>query len=148
MEDKKIEITWDKNADDFGSLIRILENIQAKYKMSEWELPLLFRIGLAVHPIVTINHHLTLEVDGLHPNNNSEYVNLGAEYKFITPGFGAVALRAGYKGLFMIDHNYGPTFGGGLKLDLSPGRSVNLDYAFRTFGVLGNVHCFSAGVSF
>jgi hypothetical protein len=124
------------------------QNLQAKYKMSEWELPLLFRIGLAVHPIVAMNHHLTVEVDGLHPNNNSEFVNLGTEYKYITPGFGEVVLRAGYKGLFMVNSNFGATFGGGLKLYLSASQSVNLDYAFRSFSVLGNVHCFSVGVSF
>jgi hypothetical protein len=124
------------------------QNLQGKYRMSEWELPLLFRIGLAVHPISAMSQHLTVEVDGLHPNNNSEFVNFGAEYKTIMPGFGDVSLRAGYKGLFMVDSNFGPTFGGGLKLYLSASRSVNLDYAFRSFSVLGNVHCFSAGVSF
>jgi hypothetical protein len=124
------------------------QNIQAKYKMSDWELPLLFRIGMAVNPIATMSHRLTIEADAMHPNNNSEYVNIGAEYAYAYPGFGEAALRAGYKGLFMVDNQYGATFGGGLKIYLSPANAVTMDYAFRTFGVLGNVHCFSVGVSF
>lgn len=124
------------------------QNLQAKYKMQNWELPLLFRVGIAVTPIKRANQEMTLEVDALHPNNTSEFINLGAEYKFMLPGFGALTLRGGYKGLFMVDHNYGPTFGGGLKIYVSPTRSFNLDYAYRSLGVLGNVHSTSFGVAF
>ena len=124
------------------------QNLQAKYKMSDWELPLIFRVGLAVHPIVLSNQRLTIEVDALHPNNMSESLNVGAEYKFIVPGFGNFSLRGGYKGLFMVDSNYGPTFGGGMKFYLAPSKAVNIDYAYRTLGVLGDVHCTSFGVSF
>jgi len=124
------------------------QNLQAKYKMSDWELPLMFRVGLAFYPLVLSNQRLTVEVDALHPNNMSEYVNVGAEYKFIMPGFGDLCLRAGYKGLFMVDSNYGPTFGGGIKFYMSPKRSVNIDYAYRTLGVLGDVHCTSFGIAF
>ena len=124
------------------------QNLQAKYKMSEWELPLLFRVGIAVHPIVADLHRLTLEVDALHPNNNSEYLNLGAEYKFLAPGFGDFSLRAGYKGLYMVNSNYGLTLGAGFKVHLSPQQSLSIDYAYRTFGVLGKVHCTSFGIAF
>jgi hypothetical protein len=124
------------------------QNLQAKYKMSDWELPLLFRVGLALHPLVLANQRLTLEVDALHPNNTSEYINVGAEYKFIASGFGDFMLRAGYKGLFMIDSNYGPTFGGGIKFYLSPMNAVKIDYAYRSLGVLGNIHATSFGITF
>jgi len=124
------------------------QNLQAKYKMQDWELPLLFRVGVALTPIKRANQELMIEVDALHPNNMSEFVNVGAEYKFMLPGFGALTLRGGYKGLFMVDNNYGPTFGGGLKVFVSPRRSFNIDYAYRSLGVLGNVHCTSFGVAF
>jgi len=122
--------------------------LQAKYKMADWELPLLFRVGLAFHPIVLANQRLTVEVDALHPNNMSESVNIGGEYKFMVPGFGDFSLRAGYKGLFMVDSNYGPTFGGGMKFYLSSTMAVNIDYAYRSLGVLGDVHATSVGLAF
>ncbi len=124
------------------------QNLQAKYKMSDWELPLMFRVGVAVTPIMLSSQSLTIEVDALHPNNMSEYLNVGAEYKFMLPGFGDFILRGGYKGLFMVDSNFGPTFGGGLKVFVAPGKSFTIDYAYRTIGVLGNVHCTSFGVAF
>ena len=123
------------------------QNLQAKYKMSDWELPLIFRVGMSLTPIARANQRLTLEV-ALHPNNMSESLNLGAEYTYIVPGFGNFSLRGGYKGLFLVESNYGPTFGGGIKYYLSPSLSFNIDYAYRTLGVLGDVHCTSFGVSF
>ena len=124
------------------------QNLQGKYKMSDWELPLMFRVGIALTPIMLSHQSLTVEIDALHPNNMSEFVNLGAEYKFVLPGFGDLSLRGGYKGLFMVDNNFGPTFGGGMKVFVAPGKSFSIDYAFRSIGVLGNVHCTSFGVAF
>ncbi len=124
------------------------QNLQGKYNMSDWELPLIFRVGIAVTPIAFANQKLTIEVDALHPNNMSESLNVGAEYKFFAPGFGDFSLRAGYKGLFLINTNYGPTFGGGLNFHLSPNLSVNIDYAYHTLGVLGDIHSSCFGVHF
>ncbi len=124
------------------------QNLQGKYKMSEWELPLIFRVGIAVTPISLGNQKLVLEADALHPNNMGESINAGAEYKFFAPGYGDFSLRAGYKALFLEKSNYGPTFGAGLNYHLSPNLSFNIDYAYRTLGVLGNIHCSSFGVQF
>jgi hypothetical protein len=124
------------------------QNVQGKYRMQDWELPLIFRVGISVDPIVLASHRLTLEVDALHPNNMSESINLGAQYKFGAPGFGDFYLRGGYKGLFMVDSQYGPTFGGGIKWYMGPARYINIDYAFRSIGDLGNVHCTSLSVAF
>jgi len=124
------------------------QNLQAKYNMQDWELPLLFRVGIAVDPIVISNQRLTLEVDALHPNNMSEFINAGAQYTFTVPGFGDFFLRGGYKALFMVDSNYGPTFGGGLKMFVGPQKHINIDYAYRSIGDLGNVHTTSLGIAF
>ncbi len=78
----------------------------------------------------------------------SEYVNMGTEYKFFAPGFGDFSLRAGYKGLFLVDTNFGPTFGFGLNLHLSPNLSVNTDFSYHTLGVLGDIHSLSFGFQF
>ncbi len=124
------------------------QNLQGKYKMEDWELPLIFRVGLSFDPIVLNQQRLTFEVDALHPNNTSEYLNVGAQYQFTAPGFGDFFLRGGYKGLFIVDQLYGTTFGGGVRWHLSPSKSLQIDYAYRSIGDLGYVHCTSMGVAF
>ncbi len=124
------------------------QNLQGKYNMAEWELPLLFRVGVAVTPIVFANHKLTIEVDALHPNNMSEFVNIGTEYKFFAPGFGDFSLRAGYKGIFLVDSNFGLTLGAGLNFHLSRNLSVNTDFGYHTIGVLGDILSISFGFHF
>ena len=124
------------------------QNVQGKYNMSEWELPQIFRIGLALAPIDIANNKLTIEIDATHPNNMSEYVNMGAEYKFTAPGFGDLSLRAGYKGLFLIDSIYGLRFGGGLNYYVSPNLSMKIDYAYQSIGVLGDINSLTIGIAF
>lgn len=124
------------------------QNLQGKYKMQDWEVPLLFRVGLSFNPIVLSNQRIQMEVDALHPNNTSEYLNIGGQYIYNIPGFGEVYIRGGYKGLFLIDSQYGFSAGGGIKMWVTPTYGMNIDYAFRTIGVLGDVHCTSLGFTF
>ena len=119
-----------------------------KFETVEWELPLIFRVGIAVHPIVIGGNRLTLAVDALHPNNNTESVNVGAQYQLKVPAFGSLYLRGGYKGLFMEDSYYGPTFGGGVFLNLMGNVGLRLDYAYKNVGLLGNFHTYTCGITF
>ncbi|MDZ7316893.1 MAG: PorV/PorQ family protein [candidate division KSB1 bacterium] len=121
--------------------------VEGQYLTQSWELPLIFRIGVALHPIVTHNHRLTLEADALHPNNNSESVNLGAQYRFTLPSFGSFYLRAGYKGLFMDRSEYGPSYGFGISTRLSR-LGLRIDYALRDIGLLGTVHAYTVSMLF
>ena len=124
------------------------QNVQGKYKMGQWELPLLFRVGVSIDPIVSSNQRVTIEADALHPNNMGETINLGGQYQLIVPGVGDFFLRGGYKALFMDDSQFGATFGGGVKLWLSPSRCLKFDYSYQSVGVLGNVHGTSFSVVF
>lgn len=124
------------------------QNVQGKYNMSEWELPQIFRIGLALVPIDMGSNKLSIEVDATHPNNMSEYVNMGTEYKFTAPGFGDFSLRAGYKGLFLEDSVYGLRLGGGINYHFSPNLSMKADYAYQTLGVLGDINSLTIGIAF
>ncbi|MBN1464441.1 PorV/PorQ family protein [candidate division KSB1 bacterium] len=135
--------------------IDILPNEQGNYQFAsgkfetvEWELPLIFRVGVAVHPLVAGGHRLTLAVDALHPNNNTESVNVGAQYRYKIPAFGSLFLRGGYKGFFMQDSEFGPTFGGGLLLNLMGNVGLRIDYAYKSVGMLGNFHSYTCGVTF
>ncbi|MCI0513083.1 PorV/PorQ family protein [candidate division KSB1 bacterium] len=119
-----------------------------QFRLNQWELPLIFRLGFAVDPYVQTNHRLTLAVDALHPNNNSESVNVGAQYQLRLPGVGEFYLRSGYKGLFMLNSQFGLSFGGGVQLRLLNNVGIKLDYAFRSTAILGNTHAYSIGLLF
>lgn len=124
------------------------KDVPGQFKLSQWELPLLFRIGAAIYPIVTDKHKLGLEIDALHPNNNSEYVNIGGEYSFTGGRFGKLYLRAGYKGLFMEHSQFGATAGSGIEIFLMGNQSLRMDYAFRDIGILGTSQAFSVHLGF
>jgi hypothetical protein len=124
------------------------EFVPARYETQGWELPLIFRIGVSTHPILTSNHRLTMAIDALHPNNNSEYLNLGGEYALTIPGFGVFSLRSGYKGLYMVDSEYGWTFGFGLLFHYLNNRILKVDYAYRSIGMLGKMHAYTLSLSF
>lgn len=51
-----------------------------QFRLNEWELPLIFRIGTSVTPVKTEDHELILSADALHPNNNS------ASFALFCPG--------------------------------------------------------------
>lgn len=135
---------YDQEEDALGSY----ERVQGKYKTAEWELPLMFRVGISVDPIVTNNQRLTLSVDALHPNNMSEHLNVGAQYQFNVAGTGSFYLRGGYKALFLDNSEYGATFGGGVKIWSTPNLGFKFDYSYHSIGVLGNINSFSVGMMF
>ena len=120
------------------------ENMNADLKTDEYNLPLLFRVGVSMDVLQGLaNSNLILAVDALHPNNNVESVNVGAEYAFNNLFF----LRGGYNSLFAKDSEAGLSFGGGIKYGLGSTFMV-FDYAFKDFGILNNVQMFTLGVRF
>jgi len=121
------------------------DNVEGQYKTQGWELPLIFRLGFAIHPIVSGNNKLTLEVDALHPNNNSESINVGAQYQYTIPSFGSFYLRTGYKGLFMDSSEYGLAFGTGViyRMRSLNNMALRIDYAYRDIGLLGTSNCYT-----
>ncbi len=124
------------------------EYVPARYETQPWELPLIFRIGVSVHPVYTPRHRVTIAIDALHPNNNSEYVNIGGEYALTLPGFGVFSLRSGYKGYSMVDSRYGLTFGFGILFNFLNNNALKIDYAYREMGVLGAMNAYSVSITF
>ena len=124
------------------------KDIQVEYKTDSWEIPLIFRIGVSVNPILTTFHKLTIAVDALHANNNNESVNIGTEYTANIPGSAKLMLRAGYRSLFLENSEFGPTFGCGVRLPSLGGNSLQIDYAYRNIGILGNTNAMSLSILF
>jgi opacity protein-like surface antigen len=94
--------------------------------------------------INTANHKFTVAADALHPNDNAESLNVGAEYVFMN----LISLRGGYKSLFLDNTEEGLTLGFGLKWDFDPGLGMFVDYAYQDFGKLDYTQQFSLGVKF
>jgi len=123
-------------------------DVPGQFRLQSWELPLIFRIGAAITPVVTENHVVLLAVDALHPNNNTESVNVGGQYTFRFPSLGKFFLRGGYKALFMAKSQYGPSFGFGITTHRLFNRGIKFEYAFREVGILGNSASYSISVVF
>jgi hypothetical protein len=123
-------------------------DVPGQFRLEGWELPLIFRIGFSIHPLVTRSHRMTLSCDALHPNNNTESVNIGGQYEFTIPNGGTFFLRGGYKALFMEDSEFGFTFGGGFILRMMQNTGLKVEYAYRGMGLLGEIHSYSFGILF
>ena len=123
------------------------ETINADLSTDEFPLPILFRVGLSTNLAKDFldleNHDFILAVDALHPNDNKEYLNLGGEYQFKN----FIALRGGYRQLYLDDAEGGLTFGFGLHFNTNF-FELNLDYAAIDFGRFDYMNKFSLIFSF
>lgn len=119
-------------------------NILSRYDTDKFDIPLTFRIGLAMDVVKERYFRTTIAVDATHPNDNTEYVNTGLELAYDEMAF----LRVGYKSLFLRDSEQGLTFGGGLKYSFNDQFTVFLNYAWADYGRLKNVQFFDVGIGF
>jgi hypothetical protein len=118
--------------------------INSYLEVDEFSLPLLFRFGVAADVVKEEDYMLTAAIDAIHPNDHSEYVNLGVEYAWKN----FVFLRAGYNSLFETDTEKGLTLGFGIDYKVIDLVALRVDYAYQSFGRLKNIQYFSLGVAF
>ena len=105
--------------------------------------PVAFRVGLAQPVILSQGTRLLFAVDAVHPSDNSESMGVGAEATFRD----ALALRAGWQGLFLQDSEVGLTAGAGFRGVLDAVH-YHVDYAWADQGRLDNTQRFSFGIIF
>jgi len=118
--------------------------VNAEYQLNEFDLPLLFRVGLSSDLYKSDDWKITANLDAIHPNDNTEYLNSGLEIGWNDIFF----LRAGYKSIFEKNSEQGLTAGAGINYRLTSGVSVILDYAYLDFGRLDAVHFISLSAKF
>jgi hypothetical protein len=140
MDGRDILFSQDPGQEQEGNV----EVVNAAYLMDRHPLPLLFRVGVAWNAFSAGDHSLTVLSDASHPNDNSEYVNVGAEYTFRNLLF----LRGGYRNLFEVDGEQSYTFGGGLSLRIDRALRLQFDYAYADFGRLEQTHWYTLNLSF
>ncbi|MFQ6618851.1 MAG: PorV/PorQ family protein [Fidelibacterota bacterium] len=121
------------------------ESVNAYLATDKFDLPLLLRIGFSMDIMNTDESRLTVSVDGLHPNDNTESINLGGEFSMFR---NIISIRAGYKSLFLKDGDEEFTVGGGLNYELMRGFILKVDYAYENFVHLNDIHKFSLGLMF
>jgi len=85
-------------------------------------------------------NRFTLAIDGVHPNDNTEKVNVGGEYAWNETVFA----RAGYRINYDVEKW---TFGVGFKVDVGS-QQVGFDYALIDFNDLGKVSQFTLELNF
>jgi hypothetical protein len=126
------------------------DRIDAHLDAGRWPLPLLFRFGLTKDFTIAPDQKITIAADGIHPNNNVEYVNAGIEYNFNDLLF----LRTGQSHLFMDDADSGDkaeqglSFGFGLNYQIPRGPKIRVDYVRTDFGVFNNIEGLSLNFNF
>lgn len=132
------------NIDPDGNPSTGPNNVQGLYETNEYDIPLTFRIGLAMNVIETRYFTLKTAVDASHPNDNTEYVNTGAELAYNDLLF----LRGGYKSLFLDDSEQGFTLGGGIRYELSLGNFIEVNYAYADYGRLKDIQYIDVALTF
>lgn len=118
--------------------------INSNIELDKFDLPLIFRFGISADVIKSTSNRLTIGVDAIHPNDNSESINTGFEYSWNE----IVFLRGGYNSLFETDSEKGLTLGFGINYRIFDLVKAKVDYAYQDFGRLKSVHYFSVGVVF
>ncbi|MCK5086906.1 MAG: PorV/PorQ family protein, partial [Melioribacteraceae bacterium] len=130
------------NSDPNENLFTGPNNIPSQYNTDEFSIPMMFRVGIAMDVLDTRYTRISGSVDAVQPNDNSGYVNLGAEFAYDEIFF----IRAGYKSLFMNNSEEGLTLGAGLKYKFTASFGIFINYAYEQFGRLKDVHFFDVGL--
>lgn len=110
------------------------EHVNAYLDTDEFDLPLLFRFGIAYKfQLLHRNLNITLAADANHPNDNTESLNIGTEINIANMVF----LRGGIQHLFQRDAEEQFALGAGIKIHMG-GVIMVVDYAYHEFGRLGS----------
>lgn len=122
-------------------------NVDTRLHTEPWPLPVNFRVGIAIDMmgqgdriISSEDSRMTLAIDGTHPNDDSEKLNLGLEYAWRELLFGRIGYGAGYD-LVQV------TYGLGVQFKFQQGM-FSFDYATASYGELDYVNYLSIGFKF
>lgn len=154
---KKKEYKLDVAAFDVGALYDFnyngikfgatLQNIsrELSYEREDFPLPFAVSFGFSIEPLKFFPnmdpiHSVIINFESRHPRDFGEKIKIGSEYHYMD----FLTIRAGYQ-INYDERNW--SAGIGVKQELS-GFPIRVDYAFQPFGILGDVHHISLGVSY
>lgn len=130
----------------FGMSVRNFSR-EISYEEEEFQLPLLFTLGISANVFDFIELHgpdqsLILSLDASHPRSHAEQLKIGAEYRFMQ----LIALRGGY---ISNESEDGFSYGVGISskgLGISS-TNIEIDYSYTPFGVFDKVQRITARFS-
>lgn len=122
-------------------------SVDARLHTQPWSLPVLFRVGVAMDVLGKGDrllssevNRLTVAIDGNHPNDDNEKLNVGLEYAWRESAF----LRLGYGIGYDVA---GFAYGGGVRVAVG-GAVLRCDYALAPYGELDLVQYLTVGLEF
>ncbi|MGC9364654.1 MAG: PorV/PorQ family protein [Fidelibacterota bacterium] len=121
------------------------ESVNAYLATDKFDLPLILRVGLSGDIGNSKFVRTTWAIDAIHPNDNSEYINLGLEIGLAND---LVVLRGGVKALFMDYRDENLSLGGGLNIPLANQIKLHVDYAYQSYRYLDQVHKYTMRIVF
>jgi hypothetical protein len=136
---RDLAIQYDEDPDVHGDN----SALPGEQSTDRFPVPILFRLGICTPVCLDGDNSLLFVCDALHPNDNSESVNLGAEWAWRE----MFALRLGYQALFQEDSAQGFTGGFGVGGDLGANR-YRFDYAWASHEYLEGTHRLTLLVKF
>ncbi len=117
------------------------KSVSTLLETTDWELPLVFRFGLAFDGYKTENSRFSLAFDVNDTRDFEPRFNAGAEYAFAEKFY----LRGGYR--FNYDEE-SFTAGAGLALDIPGFADVKFNYALVDGGIFNLVHRYTIALGF
>ncbi len=121
-----------------------VDKLNSYYETDAFDMPLRLQIGISRDFEIGVSQVVMLAVDAGMPSDNTQYMNVGAEWSWSR----LVFLRAGFKSMFMNDREEGLTLGAAVKYQSVGYMAFALDYAYQQFRYLGDVHTFGINVGF
>ena len=118
--------------------------VDASLGTQEWQLPLIFRVGLGTYVIKNENTSLSVEAAFNDSRDYASRYNVGSEFIINIVGDQKAALRIGYLGNY---DEAGLTAGVGLLVALA-GFDFKFDYAYADMNRLGNAHRYTLSILF
>lgn len=118
--------------------------VDASLGTQEWQLPLLFRVGIGTYVIKNEKSSLSVEAAFNDSRDYTTRYNLGSEFIFNIIEDQSVALRLGYLGNY---DEAGLTAGAGFLVTLG-GFNFKFDYAYADMNRLGNSQRYTLSILF
>ncbi len=138
LEGRDLIRPFDEDPNNFSN-----DQLNVRLETDKFSLPLAFRFGIEYELTASNRHRLNLAADLLNPSDNSQSVNVGAEYTF----WETISFRGGMSSLFERDRTGGATFGLGVQRKLLEGLRLSADYAYADWGILDGTHRITLAVS-
>lgn len=112
------------------------DQLPAALRTDAFPLPTIFRAGVSYKYDFSSDYKLLVAVDAIHPNDNTESINIGGELNILN----YFAIRGGYRNLFLPDSEGGLVLGGGIRTDIAGAYNIRFDYTYADYGRLAEAH--------